>query len=254
MSYKWITRSAIVLLLAAPAVCVAQPTMKAETQSLLSAFISYTDLRIHSVLQTLELLATTSEVKSGEWETMKGLLSAYQKADGGFVAWYVLPDGRYYTGDKGLMDATLRDREYFPDLMAGREVLGALVVSRSTGQRSAVVAVPLKQGGKVVGGIGVSLFLDRLASQVDSSLALGPDEGFFAVAANGLTTLHRKSDRHFLNPRELGRESLKHAVDEMLSMPSGETTYEFDNATKRAVYRRSALTQWTFAVTSNVPR
>jgi hypothetical protein len=117
-----------------------------------------------------------------------------------------------------------------------------------------VVAVPLKQGGKVVGGIGVSLFLDRLASQVDSSLALGPDEGFFAVAANGLTTLHRKSDRHFLNPRELGRESLKHAVDEMLSMPSGETTYEFDNATKRAVYRRSALTQWTFAVTSNVPR
>ncbi len=128
------------------------------------------------------------------------------------------------------------------------KITGALVVSKSTGQRSAIIAVPIKKNGKVVGAIGASLFLDRLSDQVGSALDLRPDAAFFAMAPNGLTTLHSKTDRHFLDPRELGSETLKNAANEMLSRASGDVTYEFDNTTKHAIYRTSPVTQWKFVM------
>lgn len=234
-----------------------QPAQDAnkDAQSLLSAFMSYTDLRIASVQQSLEILASTTEAKSGEWDSMKALLAGYQKSDDGLIVWYVRPDGSYYTIDKGLMNVSLKDRSYFPGLIAGGKVAGALVVSKSTGQRSAVIAVPIMQNDKVVGAIGVSLFLDRLAERINSVLDLRPEYGFFALSQNGLATLHRKTERHFLDPRELGSETLKNAVNEMLSSSSGEVSYEFDNTTKRAIYRTSPVTQWKFAVTfSAIPQ
>lgn len=220
-------------------------------QSTLSAFMSYTDLRIRSVQQSVEILASTSEARSGDWGNMKDLLAGYQASDEGLIVWFVRPDGTYYTVDKGLMDVTLSDRSYFPDLMAGRHVAGALVVSKATGQRSAVVAVPVKEGEVVVGAIGASVFLDKLSEQIDSVLALGSGTSYFALSPDGLTTLHKQVDRHFLDPRELGSESLKVAVEEMLSGTSGEVTYQFDNSTKKAVYRTSPLTRWRFAIATN---
>ncbi len=248
-------RCVLLALVVIPVLCSAQLGPEADAQSLLSAFVSYTDLRVRSVQQALEILASTSEVTSREWKEMEGLLGGYQKSDRGLIVWFVRPDGTYYTVDKGLMDVKLSDRSYFPDLMAGRKVTGALVISRSTGQRSAVIAVPVKKAGAVVGAVGASLFLDVLAEQVGSALAIPKDIGFFALAHDGLTTLHRRTDRHFLDPREMGSDSLKKAANEMLSKTSGEVTYEFDNAAKKAIYRTSALTQWVFAITfSPVPQ
>lgn len=232
-----------------PGLAFAQPFAQEDAQSLLSTFMSYTDLRMRAVQQGLEVLAATSEVKSGKWETMKGLLELYQKLDGKLIVWYVLPDGRYYTVDKGLMGVNLSDRSYFPDLMAGKKITGSLVVSKSTGQRSAVTAIPIHQGGKVVAGLGASLFLDELAEDVGSVLSLRPDLAFFALAPNGQTTLHRNKDRHFLDPREQGSETMKKAVNEMLSKEAGESTYFFDDVNKKVIYRTSPLTQWKFAMT-----
>ncbi|MDD5384317.1 MAG: cache domain-containing protein [Gallionella sp.] len=245
----------ILFMLVMPALVFAQPPSEArpspgkDAQSLLSAFMSYTDLRIGSVQRSLEILASTAEGRSGKWDSMKGLLSGYQKSDDGLIVWYVRPDGIYYTVDQGLMNVKLSDRNYFPDLMAGMNITGALVVSKSTGQRSAVIAVPIKKNGKVVGAIGASLFLDRLSDQIGSAFDLRADAAFFAMAPNGLTTLHSRTDRHFLDPRELGSETLKKAANEMLSGTSGDVTYEFDNATKHAIYRTSPVTQWKFVMT-----
>ncbi len=237
------------LMLLVPGLGLAQPPNEADAQSLLSAFASYTDLRMRGVRQSLEILASTNEARSGKWEKMKPLLEGYQKSDSGLAVWFARPDGTYYTAGRGLMDARLSDRSYFPALMSGREIMGALVVSKSTGQRSAVIAIPVTERGRVIGAVGASLFLDRFAEELDAALSLRPDTTFFALAPDGLTTLHRKTERHFLDPRELGSESLKRAANEMLASPAGETSYEFDNATKKIVYRTSPLTQWKFALT-----
>lgn len=224
------------------------PHTERFAQSLLSAFMAYTNLRIRSIQRSLEILASTTEVRSGNWQNMEEMLGGYEKSETGLVVWYVRPDGTYYTVGQGVMSKGLGDRSYFPGLMAGATVTGALVVSKSTGQRSAVIAVPVTKGGKVVGAVGVSLFLDQLAEQIDVVLDPRPDVAFFALAADGLTTLHRKKDHHFLDPRELGSETLKQAATEMLSETSGKTRYEFENATRHAIYRTSELTQWRFAI------
>jgi Cache domain len=242
-------RNVVLAVVAIPLLCVAQPGPETDAQSLLSAFVSYTDLRIGSVQRCLEILASTAEVKSGQWKEMEGLLAGYQKSDDGLVVWFVLPDGTYYTADRELMDVKLNDRSYFPDLMAGRKISGALVVSKSTGKRSAVIAVPMQKDGKVVGAVGASVFLDVLSDQLGSALALPKDASFFALTRDGLTALHTRKDRHFLDPRELGGDSLKRAANEMLSKTSGEVVYEFDNVTKKATYRTSPLTQWRFVIT-----
>jgi len=252
MAKKWFLGSVILWTVVIPEICIAQSSAEKDAQSLLSAFMSYTDLRMRSVQQSLEILASTTEVKSGKWENMKGLLDIYQKSDGKLAVWYVLPDGRYYTVDKGLMDVKLSDRSYFADLMAGKRIIGSLVVSKSTGQRSAVTAIPIKEGDKVIGGIGASLFLDKFSEEIGSVLSLRPDAAFFALAPNGQTTLHQKTDRHFLDPRELGSETLKKTANEMLSKNAGESTYFFDNVNKKAIYRTSDLTQWKFAITFNL--
>lgn len=249
MFRKCFLKVAALLMIVIPGPGFAQPFVEPDAQSLLSAFVSYTDLRMSGVQQSLEILASTSEAKSGKWPNMKPLLSGYEKSDGGLIAWFVRRDGSYYTVDKGRMDVKLSDRSYFPGLMAGRKVMGALVISKSTGRRSAVIAVPVKVGNQVIGAIGVSLFLEKLADQMDSVLAPRPDVSFFALAPDGLTTLHKTTNREFLDPRQLGSETLKKAANEMLTNPAGETSYEFDNATKRAIYRTSPLTQWKFAIT-----
>jgi hypothetical protein len=254
MIRKYFIAAMILFMLTAPSLSVAQSSedsascSEKDAQSLLSAFISYTDLRIQSVLWSLEILTSTKEARSGNWREMQDLLSDYQKSNQGFIVWYVHPDGSYYTVDKGLMDKKLSDRNYFPNLMAGRKITGTLVVSKSTGQRSAIIAVPVKKGGKVVGAVGASLFLDKLAEQINAVLDLRPGISFFALAPNGLTTLHRKTDRHFLDPRELGSNTLKKAATEMLNSTSGKTTYIYDNITKEAIYKTSSLTQWRFAI------
>jgi hypothetical protein len=219
-----------------------------DTHSLLSAFMAYTDLRIRSIQRSLEILASTNEARSGNWSDMKDLLSRFQESDDGLIVWYLRPDGTYYTGDKGLRDKKLSDRSYFPDLMAGKKITGALVISKATGQRSAIIAVPIEIDGNVVGAIGSALFLDKLSDQINAALDLRPDATFFALAPDGLTTLNRKTERHFVDPREVGSETLKNAATEMLSSMSGKTTYDFDNATKNAIYGTSSLTEWKFAI------
>jgi hypothetical protein len=250
MFKKWIFTGVVFLVMILPGLGFAQAGMEADKQSLLSAFVSYTELRISSVQQSLDILASTAEARSVKWERMKALLSGYQQSNGGsLVVWFVLPDGMYYTVDEGLMKVKLSDRRYFPGLMSGQRIVGDIVVSKSTGKRSAVIAVPVREGGNVIGAIGVSLFLDELSAQIGSALGLRADAGFFALAPSGELVLHKMTDRNFLNPRELGSEDFKKVTHEMLANSSGVTSYEFDKVARRVIYRASPLTRWKFAIT-----
>lgn len=234
-----------------PSFVFAQSSAGKDAQSILSTFMFYTESRVSSVQKSLETIASTTRAKSGEWKNIKGLLAGYQKKNEDLITWYVRHDGTYYTVDSGLIAEKLSDRSYFPPLMAGEKITGALVVSKSTGKRSAVIAVPVIDRGVVIGAVGATVFLDKLSEKIASELGLQANMTFFALSQDGITALHTATDRHFLDPRELGSETLKTAADEMLSNDSGEVSYEFDNATKKALYRRGPLTRWTFVITSS---
>ena len=219
----------------------------------LARLVSLTDNHIQFMLEAVSALADSPEVQSGDWERIRPLMAQLESYAVECVPWFALPDGSYYTPDKGLTDQNLKDREYFPDLMAGRSVNGPLVVSKSTGRKSVIVAVPVWREGTIIGALGASVFLDDLSRQVRNELALPEDWIFFALNPDGRTTLNFVPERVFLDPRDQGSPSMSAAMDEILETGTGEVSYEFDGRMRHVLFDTSPLTGWRFAVGTTEP-
>jgi hypothetical protein len=224
------------------------PCFEEYASTILSSLIALTEQHIRTVEHELVVLSMTEEMKSADWERMRGIMRAYQDSGLPGIIWFVLPDGNYYTPEKGPVGKRLNERKYFPGLMSGRRMIGDLVFSRSTGKKSVIVTVPVMRDGEVVGGLGASVFLDDLSNRIDAAVSLPENLFFYAIAPDGTTTLHENAQLNFKDPRQQGIESLKLAADRMLSTPEGEVSYEFGGTSRHAIYRTSSLMGWKFAV------
>lgn len=240
--------SLVVITPAGAQTSVPSPCFKEYASSILSSFISLTEQHIRTVEHELAVLSVTEEVKSADWERMRRIMQAYQDSGLPGIVWFALPDGNYYTVEKGLVGKKLNERKYFPGLMSGRRMIGDLVFSRSTGRKSVIVSVPVKRDAEVVGGLGASVFIDELSRRIDDAMSLPEKLFFYALTPDGITTLNRNTQLNFKDPRQQGIESLRLAADKMLSTPEGEVTYEFGGTPRYAIYRTSALMNWTFAI------
>jgi hypothetical protein len=221
--------------------------------SILASVIHDVDGAILEQEKIIRALSTLPQVKSAKWDDMKDIVTVIQESwkDSG-VYWFAFPDGRYFTVEKGLMDATIRDRPYFPKVMRGDAVVGDLVVSKSTGRKSTIVAMPVFDArGKVIGALGATLFLDKLSGTLAASLDLPEGTLFYALGPDGTTALHMKLDLVFDNPLEKDSPSLKAAAEKMLSTDSGEVEYSYNGYEKRVRYAASKLTHWRFAFGMN---
>ena len=232
----------------------AASTDAAYDQALLSAVGSLADAHLSQTRQTLEILARTAEVQSGQWERMKPLVSASVPPMLPQVLWFALPDGTYCISAGGLADHTLSDRAYFPKLMAGEAVCGDLVVSKSTGKKSVILAVPVKKDDRVVAGLGSSIFVDDLSQLLKERLKLPAGSLFYALTTDGLTAFHIDPKLDFVDPRELQSPSLSEAVATILDRTAGEVTYEFNGSPRRVSFNTSALTGWRVAFGRVLPK
>jgi len=192
-----------------------------DTKVGVSALVALVDSHISNYANALDALAMTQEVQSGDWEEMGGLLAKVQQAQVPGTVWFVLPDGSYYTVDLGKTGKNLSDRAYFPGLMAGNKVLGDVVFSKSTGKKSLIAASPVVKDVKVIGGLGVSIFLDDLSKTLVKELGLSDDMVFYATTGTGDVVLH--SDAQLI-------------------------TQENPDLSKEVVFATSPLTGWRFAL------
>ncbi|HPB32342.1 MAG TPA: cache domain-containing protein [Candidatus Sumerlaeota bacterium] len=223
-------------------------SFKMDGQYSLNGMISLTETHLNSLQEILEALAMTENVRSGDWDRMKDILAFVEKREMPSLVWYARPDGSYYAVGMGLTDKSLKDREYFPKVLAGEMVLGALVISHATGKKSVIVAVPVRDGEKVTGVLGASVFLEDLSRVVKAQMTFPDDIVFFALDSMAQTTLSWKGERIFLDPTAQGSESMTRAVKEMLSGDQGEVGFEFEGRTRRMLYRKSPALGWSFAV------
>ncbi|MFZ2196903.1 MAG: cache domain-containing protein, partial [Thermodesulfovibrionales bacterium] len=220
----------------------------ADTRVLLNTFTALAEEHLGGIERTLKILAVTEEARSGDWNAVKGLLTEFSRSGINSAAvWYVRTDGSYYTAEKGLTDQNISDRAFFPRLLSGDNVVGDLAISKSTGKRVAVIAVPIRKDGKVIGGLGVSVDVDELSRKLQETMALPRDMVFYALDAKGQTSLHRESSLLFAFPSEMSSKTLKEAVKEMLSRHEGEVKYDF-HGERIVVFKRSLLTGWVFAL------
>jgi len=196
-------------------------TDKMDTKMGVSALAALADSHIRSFVSSMEAVGETAEAESGDWEEMVDLLDRVGQTQVPAALWFVLPDGSYFTVDLGKTDKNLSDRSYFPGLMAGNTVLGDLVISKSTGKKSLIAAVPVMREGEVIGGLGASIFLDDLSEILVEELEMPDDMLFCATTEKGEVALHS-------NPELI--------LEENPDLP------------KNAVFKTSSLTGWRFAL------
>lgn len=215
---------------------------------LLASFTAITEERLEGVLRELKLLSSLQETRSGKWNRMKGLLKNFAASDIKATAvWFARPDGSYYTVEKDLTDQNLRDRPYFSRLIAGNDVVGDLIIGKTSGKKSVVVATPVKIDGKVIGALGASLSLAEMSRTIDEKMRLPNDTIFYAMDAQGRTALHRVTSRLFAFPSDMGSTTLRNTVQEMLAKQQGSLSYEF-HGQKSVVFSKSRLTGWVFVL------
>lgn len=215
----------------------------------LNAYAALVEQQLGSARAGLRTLAATENAMTGNWDHIKGPLG--ELAEGVPIAaavWFAKPDGSYYTVEAGLTGQNLKDRDYFPGLMAGREVVRDLVVSKSTGKRSTIIAVPVHKGGKIIGALGISVGMEKVAELVDDQMRFPNDVMFYALDGRGQIVLHRQSALLFEFAAQLGSPSLKAAVEEMLAKPEGVVRYEFQGAERVTIFMRTKPAGWVYAL------
>lgn len=131
-----------------------KPERLVDIKLVLDTLSAVADSHVASMADALAVAALSQDVQALDWGSMKPLLAAIQERFGPAVVWYAQPDGSYYTVDLGLTDKNLKERAYFPKVMAGETAIGELVISQSTGTNTVIVAVPIMAQGKVVGAFG----------------------------------------------------------------------------------------------------
>jgi methyl-accepting chemotaxis protein len=252
MRSKWFAGVAVLAVLpvcSLPCVAAAEPDFALDARVTLDAFRATIDGRLQGAVTATRLLAATEEARSGDWERIRGPLGVLATSlPEAAAVWYAKPDGSLFTVAKGATGETLRERAYFPSLMAGRDVVGSLVVSTSTARRAVIVASPVVADGKVTGAVGVSLDAAMLAASVDGAIRFPADIVFYTLDDRGQTALHRTGQLIFAFPSDVGSATLKDAVQTMLSQPEGVVHYQYEGSDRTALFTRSALTGWTYVL------
>lgn len=236
-------------LFALPLAARADEQLTLDARTGLNAFAALVDQHLTDIRNGLRLLAATEDAASGQWNRIKGPLAQFSKDEPNDAAmWFARPDGSYYTVEQGLTKQNLKDRDYFPRLMAGKEVAGDLVISKSTGVPAAIFAMPLLSKGHVVGAIGVSLSMAQVSSRIDQAVGFPKQVMFYALDGNGQIALHREAGLLFEFAADKGDPSVAAAVKTMLSQPEGVVHYKVQGTDRTAIFKRSTETGWVYAL------
>jgi methyl-accepting chemotaxis protein len=224
--------------------------VKLDPQVSLAAYQGLVEDHLGGVLRTVRVLAGSQEAMSAKWSSVQPLLDRFGKdLPTDAIVWYALPDGRYYSTKTGrLTDQNLKDRAYFPKLLSGQDVMGDLVISKSTGMRSIVVASPVTAKGKVVGAIGVSVGADLLAALVEANTKLPENTYFYALTSDTRIALHRYADRMFKTVSDVGDEQLGDAFKAVMNSERGVFDYELNGRKMNAIFSRSQALGWHFFI------
>lgn len=207
------------------------------------AAAQYLDLLCMDTLLMLQQVARSPEAQIAKWETIYPQLETISQRLPG-VYFFVLPDGNYYSVEKGFTNLNLSNRPYFESLFAGNDVLGYEIYSRSTGKKSAVMAAPIRVGNRTVGALGASLYLDELHARINAELMIPEDYTWFVVNNQGLTMLDQDLDYIFMNALTQGTPSLTNAIRELLDKDEGSIEYDLGNSQRVGRFAKLPNLDW----------
>ena len=212
----------------------------------LASLVALSDAYFQKFADTLTLFASSAAARSADWELIRAPLGALAERNVSALVWFALPDGSYWSVQQGQSSGNLSDRDYFPRVLAGDTVIGALVVSKATGKSSAIVAVPVMDDGLVVGVLGASIYLDELSERLDAEMAFEETAIFYSFDATPLLALEWDPQLILVDPFSLGPE-IRAVFEYMLWREEGTVRYRFRHQWRTVIFTRSQVTGWWYA-------
>lgn len=212
------------------------------SHTLLPAFSALISARMHGIAAAMETLALTGELESGDWERIRPLLVRIEREYPEARFWYARPDGSYYTTVDNLTRANLRDRSYFPGVLAGTTSIGTVVVSKTTGRYTAIVAVPVRNEKGVSGVLGASVYCDTIEEMLVRDFPLPENFYVFALDSGGMPVFDSLPGRIF------SLERLPETKNQVLASRDGDVEFLYEGALHRAVFTTDDLTGWKLAI------
>jgi methyl-accepting chemotaxis protein len=126
--------------------------------------------------------------------------------------------------------------------------MGDLVISRSTGHRSIIVATPVIENGKIVAAVGVAVRVSLLSGVVESYTKLPDNAYFYALDADTKIVLHRFEARMFKTVSDVGDESLGNEFKAILNKDQGAFNYTLKGRKMSSIFQKSSLLDWYFFI------
>jgi len=171
-------------------------------------------------------LSITNVVTSMEKEKYVPRLNEVAKNSNGLyeVIFVAYPDGKAYTSNN--TEIEISERKYFKDILHSNDSLSIsdAIVSVETGNPIFVLALPIKDNGKPIGLLGVSISLNQLTKKINS-IKFG-DKGFaFLNDGTGMTLAHPSEDMimtfNAVDSDEMGYKGLSEVAVKMTEGEKG---------------------------------
>ena len=223
----------------------AQGATTVGPETALNTAVHYLDSILANTVSSLELVAATPEAQAGNWRGIKRYLQQLESKVPAMNV-FILPDGNYSTVAQDRTNLNLSDRPYFKPLFAGTEIKGFPIYSRSSGRKSALVAVPIVANQQVTGALGSSIFLDELNERMNRAMILPSGYTWYVLNAEGNTMLHRDGDHIFLNALTQGGPSLAAAIAQAVKSEGGTIEYEMDGKRLAHFQKLPSIDWWMF--------
>ncbi|KIL49415.1 methyl-accepting chemotaxis protein [Jeotgalibacillus soli] len=145
-------------------------------------------------VERLKNMVSSSDIKSMNDETQMSYLQRQMEAYPEYLALFVTDlngDGFSTTG----AEFNIADREYFQEIMDGAALsISDMIFSRSTGESSFVVAVPIQDNNGELLGLAASTFTTDTFSELVSSIEIGETGYAFVTQGDGLIIAHPTLD------------------------------------------------------------
>ena len=210
--------------------------------------------RMEAVISTLSIISKRDEIIKMGWEVnLKPLKEELTKTD--FIdIGYVLPNGYTYYSDGTVR--LMSDRTYVSDALNGKSELSDVIISRVTRKPEIEVAVPVFQGGEVVGALVARMEADSL-SVITKDIGYGEKGYAFMINAEGTVIASPEAEKVIkrYNPIEEAKENVKlsalaNAYQIMLNEKAGVVHYNLEGSTLYSGYSPIEGTNWSFVITA----
>ncbi len=198
-------------------------------------------------------ISVAPAIKSGNPELILAFLAEAAKGNDRFdTIGYIAPSGRSYDSLGTTMD--LGDRGYFKQAMAGQAAVSDPVISPSTGKLIAVVAVPAKADGKVVGVMFGAVSIEVVTQRV-LAVKVASTGYAYLTKSDGLIVIHPNKDVAMKTNvlKDPNATPAQRAANErMVKGEQGVALYEYAGAEKIMSFAPVAGTSWALAATAPV--